>query len=516
MKKQILSIAGLVFISIKTCVCQTAFLDKDFGDEGKVITGFRNYDSHCNAIDVQPDGKILAAGYKDYAALSDFIILRYNINGSIDTEFGEDGIVYTDFGSVNEFAEAISVQQDGKIIVAGNTNGFFAMARYNNNGTIDSLFGDNGKVITYITDHGYYKCGSVAVRQDEKILLAGSTGYDGALLRYNSDGSPDSSFGEEGIVIVNFGNLGDEYVFVSMAVQKDHKIVVAGFSYVEDYDFTVMRFYEDGKPDSLFGENGKVTADIFNSPDDRATSLTLQQDGKIIVAGWSGAFSMERTDWDFGIIRFNTDGTPDNSFGNEGRVLADLNNLWDDRPESVAMQPDGKILVAGYSYTVGYSDYALVRFNTDGTPDTTFGINGIVISDIAGSSYDYGKALHVQDDGKILVAGTSDNNIAVIRYLPELVMSYKDFSNACNNLIVYPVPIDREAIFNYTLNRDEIISVNLYDNTGKMIQNFINRKKRYDGQNQEILIFDKSITSGYYVLELGTPDKKAGIRIIKR
>jgi len=356
----------------------------------------------------------------------------------------------------------------------------------------------------------------LAVQQDEKILLAGSIGEYGALVRYNSDGSPDDSFGEEGKVIVNFGNLGDEYVFVSMALQSDEKIVVAGFSWVEDYDFTVMRFNKNGILDSLFGEDGKVTADIFNSPDDRATSIAIQQDGKIIVTGWSGIIDAERTDWDFGMIRFNADGTPDDSFGNNGRVLNDLNNFRDDRPESLAIQPDGKILVAGYTYTVGYSDFALARYNTNGTLDTTFNSSGIIITDIGSSSYDYGKALIVQDDGKILMAGTSNYNIAVARYLSELNLSQVDFSVDNNDLLIYPVPVNSVSILRYTLKKDEILSLNLYDNSGKVIQNFVNKEKRQKGQNIEILIFGSSLAPGSYILELSSPDNKVSIKIIKQ
>ncbi|UCH13270.1 MAG: T9SS type A sorting domain-containing protein, partial [Bacteroidales bacterium] len=343
-----------------------------------------------------------------------------------------------------------------------------------------------------------------------------SIGYEGALIRYNSDGSPDDSFGEEGRIILDFGNMGDEYVFVSMALQQDNKIVVAGFSYVSDYDFTVLRYNENGTLDSLFGEDGKAVADIMDSSDDRATSVVIQPDGKVIVAGWSGVFGVEGSGWDFGLARFNTDGTLDYSFGNEGTVLSDLCNFWDDRPESVAIQSDGKILVAGCSYTVGYSDFALARYNTDGTLDTTFNSSGIIITDIGNSTYDNGIAMAVQDDGKIIIAGISGDNIAIARYLSDLNISNVDFSSAPDNLLIYPVPVSNEAILKYYLDRNEIISITLYDNTGKKIQSFINREKRQRGQNSEILVFSSSLSPGYYILELSTTNKKAGVKIIKQ
>lgn len=516
MKKHILYIASLVFLNINVSFCQSEYLDKDFGNDGKVVANFQDQYNHCNAIAIQSDSKILIAGYTGHAGFSDFVIIRYNSDGSIDSAFGESGKVSTDFASVNERAQSVAVQQDGKIVVAGGTNDFFALARYNSHGIIDSLFGEHGKVTTNIRDYGHYMCGSMAVLQDGKLLLAGSIGYYGALVRYNSDGSPDDSFGEEGRVILDFGNMGDEYVFVSMALQQDNKIVVAGFSYVSDYDFTVLRYNENGTLDSQFGEDGKAIADIMDSSDDRATSVVIQPDGKIIVAGWSGVFGVESRGWDFGLARFNADGTLDDSFGKDGAVLSDLCNFWDDRPESVAIQSDGKILVAGTTYTVGYSDFALARYNNDGTLDTTFNSGGIIITDIGNSTYDNGIALAVQDDGKIIIAGISGDNIAVARYLPELNISNVDFSTTPDNLFIYPVPVSNEAILKYSLDRDVILSINLYDNTGNKIQNFINKEKRQRGHNSEILVFNSSLSPGYYILELSSTDKKVNVKIIKQ
>ena len=289
MKINNLCIVSLLFVNMTISSGQSAYLDKDFGNDGKVVAHFQDQVSHCNATAIQSDGKILVAGYTGLGGFSDFVLIRYNIDGSIDSAFGESGKVSPDFASVNELAQSVDVQQDGKIVVAGGTNDFFALARYNSHGIIDSLFGEHGKVTTNITDYGHYMCGSMAVLQDGKLLLAGSIGYNGALVRYNNDGSPDDSFGEEGRIILDFGNMGDEYVFVSMALQQDNKIVVAGFSYVSDYDFTVLRYNENGKLDSLFGEDGKAIPDIMDSSDDRATSVVIQPDGKIIVAGWSGS-----------------------------------------------------------------------------------------------------------------------------------------------------------------------------------------------------------------------------------
>jgi len=502
-------------------ICMSSFLtsfgqlDEEFGDQGRVITQLGTSVSFAKAIKPIAVGKLLVAGYANYAEESDFLLIRYNNDGSIDNSFGENGIVLTDFSSSNEFAERIVLQPDEKILLGGNTNDFFALARFHPEGSIDSSFGTNGKVITDIEGIGYYQCGSLEIVADEKILLAGSLGYTGILIKYNSNGTLDNSFGENGFLELNFGNAGDEYIDVSMVVQPDGKIVVAGLSFTESYDFTLMRFTADGIPDVSFGVNGKSTADVYNLSDDRTTCMVLQSDGKILVTGWAGIFNGEWSGWDFGVARFNTNGTLDNTFGDGGTVHTNIDGTWDDRPQSIAIQTDDKIVVGGYRYYLEESDFALVRYKSDGSIDDSFGTDGYMLTDF-NNSYDYALSLCIQSDGKILLAGNSNENIALTRYLSGSALSITA-TGECSAIIldIYPNPAQSDIILKYDLSSDALISTALYDGSGKRIMIFIDNEKRPAGVQIEILKMNPSLSAGNYFIDINLGKNKSVRQIIK-
>ena len=374
---------------------------------GKVTNDFGSSD-YGNSVTVQADGKILLAGSSD----GDFAAVRYKSDGSLDTTFGSDGIVTTDFGG-SDYCSSITVQPDGKILLAGLGNGKFALARYNSGGSLDTSFDYDGKLAT---DLGRWNGGySVALQSDGKILVAGSNDGDFAVARYNSDGSLDTSFDYDGIVTTDLGRW---FGGCSVTVQADGKILVTGAS---GLDFAVARYNYDGSLDTSFDYDGKVTAG-FGGMWNYGNSVALQPDGKILFAvggGWvsSGGHSGST----FALARYNYDGSPDTSFDYDGKLATYFGN-------GVTVQPDGKILVEGYSVTVQSdgkilvadtsaqvinSDFPIARYNNDGSLDTSFNYDGKLASD-------FGNSITVQPDGKILVAGTSaqgiNSNFAVARY----------------------------------------------------------------------------------------------------
>jgi len=324
-------------------------------------------------------------------------------DGDLDATFGNDGKVITDFGG-NDSGNAVALQKDGKIVVAGDSGLYppcdFAVARYNTNGSLDFTFGIEGKVTTDLggaTDIG----NAVALQKDGKIVVAGQSDAEGdndfAIARYNTDGSLDLTFGMGGKVTTDFGGI-DRGLAVTL--QKDGKIVVAGFA---SNDFAVARYNMDGSLDLTFGTGGKVTTDFGGN--DSGNAVVLQKDGKIVVAGTSGG--------DFAIARYNTDGSLDLTFGDNGTVTTDFGGNFD-RGRAVALQKDGKTVVAGGAP----SGFGIARYNTDGSLDLTFGMEGKVITDFGvGSEEGYGVAL--QKDGKVVVAGAvSDlSNFGVARYV---------------------------------------------------------------------------------------------------
>ena len=373
-------------------------LDPTFDSDGKVVTNISGVDE-IHAIVIQPDGKIVAAGTSD----GDFSLARYNTNGSLDTTFDSDGKVVTDINGVDNVANAIALQNNGKIVVAGyNIIGIkhdFALARYNSNGSLDATFDGDGIVVT---DRGQADiCNAVAILSDGDIIAAGVTDVwsqnDFMMIRYNSDGS-------KGFIRITSIKLHD--FANAIAIQPDGKVIVAGDSFDAggNLDFSLVRYNSDLSLDTTFDYDGKVVTDI-RGQDNYGFALALQPDGKIVLAGMTGLT-------DFALARYNSNGSLDGTFDGDGIVVTDFGGT--DVGRAVAIQPDGKIVMAGYSNRLGTYDLALTRYNTNGSLDTTFDVDGKVLTSIGNA--DYGYAVALQSNGKIVAAGESDENYALARY----------------------------------------------------------------------------------------------------
>ncbi|MEH1772880.1 DUF4347 domain-containing protein [Nostoc sp.] len=389
-------------------------LDTSFGNGG-IVTTTSNIYARCVAI--QPDGKIVVFG-----GFGQFDLARYNIDGSLDTSFGNVGKVNTSIGSGTEDGYSVVLQSDGKIVVAGYIWGDstqpnqpdFALARYNADGSLDNSFGNGGKIISNFGEDFGHK---VLVQADGKIILAGYIGNGNAdyvLVRYNTNGSLDTSFGNAGKVNGTKG--------YAVAIQSDGKIIVGGTATNgSDIDFALTRYNNDGSLDTSFGNSGRVLAAIGSSGEEIHT-IAIQSDGKIVVAGrvWKYVNGSSYNQDDLAIARFNTDGTIDANFGNGGKVITPLSASTSDRANSLSIQPNGKIVVGGYIDS-GTSSLnrttVLLAYNPDGTLDSSFGTGGQVITSIK-SQYDETDVVATQSDGKIVVVGSVNNSsFAVARFL---------------------------------------------------------------------------------------------------
>lgn len=407
-----------VFISLAMIISVCAVSAQNTGRtnpstlaKGVVITPVSTVDNEANAMAIQKDGKIVVAGYSN----TDYAVVRYNTDGTLDSVFGVGGIVKTSLRCGDEHTSAIAIQTDGRIVVAGSTNNGkandFAVIRYNENGTLDPSFGKGGIAITSIHE-GDDNASGVAIQADGKIVVAGSTNngsnFNFALIRYNPNGTLDPAFGKGGIVTIGIRN-GDDQVS-ALAIQPDGKIVVAGYS---NTDLALARFNQNGTLDPAFGDGGKVITSI-RSGEDEASAISLQPDGKIVVAGSSN----NGLNFDFAVVRYNVNGTLDPTFGKGGMVTTIIRE-GDDKASSVAIQADGKIVAGGSSNNGSNFDFALIRYNPNGSLDTAFGDGGIVLTDIR-SGDDHANAIAIQADGKIVAAGNSNNgssnDFAIIRY----------------------------------------------------------------------------------------------------
>jgi len=403
-------------------------LDATFGTGGKVTTDFAGNDDEAHGIAVQADGKLVTVGVAKTSRSNDFALARYNPNGSLDATFGTGGKVTTDFAGNDDAAFAVVLQSDGKIVVAGEAktsrNQDFALARYNANGSLDATFGTGGKVMTDFNgdDDAAF---ALVLQPDGKLVAAGeaktSRNQDFALARYNANGSLDATFGTGGKVTTDFA--GDDDAAHGLVLQADGKLVAAGVARTSrSGDFALARYNANGSLDATFGTGGKVTTD-FAGDDDAAFALVLQTDGKLVAAGGAKTSTRE----DFALARYNADGSLDATFGTGGKLTTDFNGD-DDEAHGLVLQPDGKLVAAGVAKTSRSNDFALARYNPDGSLDTTFGTGGKVTTDFARDD-DAAFAVARQTDGKIVAAGGakvgrsrsdfsgSNEDFALARYL---------------------------------------------------------------------------------------------------
>jgi len=417
----------ICFLIANKTFAQPGSLDVNFGING-LDTLSLGADATMKAMAVQGDGKIVQAGDYSIGQTKDILLLRYTVNGHPDSSFGINGIVVTDLNSTNDYANAISVQTDGKIIVAGytvkNNLESFLLVRYQVNGTIDSSFGVNGKVITSAVP-GDSRVNTMAIQKDGRIVVAGFC-YNGqfndiALARYLTSGAIDPTFGVQGLVITPVGTGNSQAN--ALALQSNGRIVVSGLSYVVTQwgpspQFAVLRYKINGSPDSSFGASGIVnTAIDVDLPGfrDEALCVTVQSDGKIVAGGYH--FRTSRF-WEVAVVRYSINGDLDSTFSQDGKVTTHV-GIFANRAHAISIQNDQKIVVGGYTKdetSLSGWHTILLRYDPNGALDTGFNGNGMVLSSLSVHDVTYGMQLA---NGRIYVSGymrakTSDYNKAFL------------------------------------------------------------------------------------------------------
>jgi len=352
------------------CTGQAGTLDESFGDGGVAVLSFGNNTVDADAIAIQSDGKIVLAGA--WSTAKGFAVLRLNPSGSLDATFGSGGVVEKSVGGVSPVSRAVGIQADGKIVVAG------------------------------------------------FVIFAG-TGYDAVVMRFLPDGSPDNTFGAGGVAITDIDSHDDQALALSL--QPDGRIILAGQTLSNDLttsDMLFVRYLSNGSLDPTFGLGGIATVDLRGTTDiARAVALS---GGKIVAAGTSRDPASSRTD--IGVVRLDANGTPDPTFGVAGSYVSSFGGPGSQVARSLAIDSAGRILVAGSYGSAQPNNFAVARLTTGGAIDSTFGVGGLAVTDFSGRSDDgFGAAL--QADGRLLVAGPSlgstptDSQIGISRYLPD-------------------------------------------------------------------------------------------------
>lgn len=487
------------------CLSQTGTLDSSFDEDGIVVTTFGGLYSPCRAVVVQADGKVIIGGASVQGSL-DLTLVRYLPNGDPDPGFGTNGIVTTDLSDTGpDQCYALLVQPDGRIVAAGYAGGDFAVARYHPDGTPDIGFGGDGSVI-FPVGEGAAFVSSLAVQSDGKVLATGSAYIDGwydfALARLNQDGSLDQSFGANGIVTAT---MDDEDDARAVAVQEDGKLLVAGsthhFPDNDGRDFALLRFNADGTPDATFGAGGqhRLSLSIY---EDAADAVIVLPDGRILVTGLSQTLGGNN----LALTRFSPDGTLDGSFGDEGIVLVPMSAYfgYEQRSGSV-LQADGKILVGASKYVGNALQFALARFQADGSLDFTFDSDGVVNTPVD-VTLDRGSAIALAPDGRIVMAGTlldplANGEMIVVRYLndPDIGLAPVDTPGRAASL--FPDPTADIAVFSFTIDREGTYSLTVHDAAGQCVLTAFNEVRYAPGKHSETLHLS-NLAAGHYTIVL--------------
>lgn len=365
--------------------------------------------------------------------------------GDLDPTFGTGGKVLTDIGGpgvLSDIAFALVRQPDGKLVAAGTawngTDEDFALVRYNADGSLDTTFGGTGIVLTDFGGSAEH-ARALVLQPDGKLVAAGDAGGL-SLARYNADGSLDvTTFGGgTGKVTIAAG------LPLALVLQPDGKLVTAGGKFNgTDNDFSLARFNADGSLDvaTFGGGTGTVTTDISGGGNEIARALVLQPDGKLVAVGESKV-----SDNDFALVRYNGDGSLDTTFG-LGTGIVTTNILGQDFPSALLLQPDGKLVAAGGSFTLLFTneEFALARYNPNGGLDGTFGGGtGKVTTDITGSA-DRVSALVLQPDGKLVAAGVAAFDFALARYNADGSLDVATFGGGTGIVTTMFSPFQDEA-----------------------------------------------------------------------
>ena len=402
-------------------VVQPFVLDPTFGIGGKATAPAIGGDRSSMAL--QPDGKIVLAGGEFTA----FVLARFDVDGTLDESFGTDGIVTTEIGSEFSIEEAlgVAVQPDGKIVAAGYTGSDVTVARYLTDGQLDEGFGTEG-IVTGILPG---RANDVIVDSEDRIVVVGQADVDDPLgddfsdffvARLLPDGQPDVSFGLAGQVITDLGGVTNEGQNVVIQ-PADGKIVVSGstrapgtLGFVDDHYTDVARYTSEGQLDSTFGAGGTLTLAGLVGKD-----LAIQDDGRLLLVGTADTTppaAPAGSVTELAVLRLEPGGTPDTTFGTEGTATVSVTGLTSsngmpgrDIGSAIALQPDGRIVVAGSATATGFNlKFAVARLLSDGALDTDFTDTGAMTIDFFAFT-DVAESVAVTTDGKIVVSGQVQN-----------------------------------------------------------------------------------------------------------
>lgn len=509
----LLSLTILFALSVDLKAQADGELDTAFGTDGFSIVDVTQYQTDLSEdVYVYPDGKILLVG-KVRLTGSNFSIglARLLADGSLDTSFGNQGVVTTSASNESSFALSVGVQEDGKIVVGGYAmkNQYDMMViRYNSDGSLDSSFGDGGiKTVEIDGKSGIVE--SLVIQGDGKIVLGGYASNDRfTLVRFNTDGSLDSTFGNNGIALYEPQYLA--YI-KSIDIQSDGKIVAGGFGFLNNLPTPMLvRFNEDGSVDNAFGDNGKVSIRLGDG-NDYINKIKVLENGNILAGGHTWIANIPVLQYDLALIMLKNDGSLDHTFGEDGivktPVLEAENYLFD-----IDIDGNGSILASGYVTDASGSKMLVARYKPSGKIDTSFGENNTGYNLISyPNSNIYSSGMGIQPDtGGIILGGyiyhSESFDFCAIR-LKGANVGTNEIDLTKDEITIWPNPVEDKLFIKTNLDLSKT-SYEVYDIKGSQLKNsnFGNAKH----------ISCSNLASGVYFLKIVNDGKEEVHKFIKK
>lgn len=515
-----LFVTALIFV-FQVSYSQDGVLDATFGENGKLYLDFGTYESEMAVVLVQPDDMILAAGVRhNHGVNQQFFIIRYKGSGLLDENFGIGGKIESNFTDT-PFLGTMLLQPDGKIIVSGyvssnspdyHTKSF--IMRYSHTGSLDTGFGDNGILI-----NNDFRIGAICLQSDGKIVVS-TYGFDvlhsnNGLMRYNSNGTIDTTFGSNGFVSTE--NIATGLQISGVKQDSKGKLTAIG-QFGDDYnkDVVIGRFGVNGVLDTSFGNNGFL---LFNEDAiDKCSSLKIFSNDRILFYLSSYHFEGYEVVEHNKLIKLLYNGDYDADFGSHGRL--DL-----EQPIfPFELQADGKILVGG-AYDSGIYDNPKVvgttRYLANGSLDATFGINGVVMTSAGNNTRGGANAIAFQSDGRIVVGATfaeaylsAHPHTLLLRYNSQF-LGQPEFNMVKNDFVVYPNPFEENIVVDFNFNQSKVLNVDLYDSGGRFILNLLKDRNFQSGLISQRLNLPQTLSRGIYFLHISSGTNTTTIKLIK-
>tara|TARA_B110000211_G_C14079095_1_gene553615 strand:+ start:1712 stop:3271 length:1560 start_codon:yes stop_codon:yes gene_type:complete len=519
MKNLTIKVSILLCLNIFFSYSQVGNLDTTFGDNGIKTFPIVNEETRGKQILVLDDNSLLLGVSREFSPANSngFYIYKLLENGELDNSFGQNGFLYFPNGSSgNSLFLSMVKQNDGKILLRCSIDGVLKLVRFDQNGEFDLAYGDNGIQTAY----GGSK---IALQSNGKVIIAGgvSDGFNilYEFLRYNTDGTLDLSFGNDGSVVTDITNFRFD-LHEAIKILDNDKIMVVGRSYDvgDDYHPVITRFTANGFLDSSFGNNGVVISN-FNSESELGEFNNVSiYNNRIIAAGMyhysggTGGFGGVKP----AVIRFNMNGTYDESFGDQGRVILETIYNANDILWALKVQPNGKLLIGGGAsapFPDFQTNFYVSKLNYDGSLDLNFGTGGAFLTNFNNSESSYVADLELQSGGAILALGftkniNTDDRDAIICRLENEFLGVSNFSNK-SEIKIYPNPASE---FIRIIGDPTILKTEIYNINGQLVYS-----KNYIDGVEEINQNIEFLRSGVYEILIYTIDNiSINKKIIKR